>query len=76
MPITLCAIASNFPHNAGLAFGLTTLALLCGVVPLFFFSLPKNLVFIVLIILILISSLSIFLATKNKKGGKMYGHME
>ena len=36
MSVTLCAIASVLPSNPGLAFGITTLALLCGNVPTFF----------------------------------------
>jgi FSR family fosmidomycin resistance protein-like MFS transporter len=35
MPVTLCAVADLLPYNPGLAFGLTTLALLVGVVPVF-----------------------------------------
>jgi len=40
MPITLCAVASCLPRNPGLAFGVTTLALLCGNVPTFFYPPP------------------------------------
>ena len=36
MSVTLCAIASVMPLNPGLAFGITTLALLCGNAPTFF----------------------------------------
>ncbi|MCL2719704.1 MAG: hypothetical protein FWE14_13110, partial [Lachnospiraceae bacterium] len=36
MPVTLCAVASVLPYNPGLAFGIATLALLCGNVPTFF----------------------------------------
>lgn len=35
MPVTLAAVADLLPYNPGLAFGLTTLALLVGVVPVF-----------------------------------------
>ena len=38
MSVTLCAIASVLPLNPGLAFGITTLALLCGNAPTFFIS--------------------------------------
>lgn len=38
MPITLYALYSALPKNAGLAFGLTTLGLLLGTIPAFFFS--------------------------------------
>jgi len=40
MSITLCSIASQLNKNPGLAFGITTLALLCGNVPTFFFTPP------------------------------------
>ncbi|MEA4911106.1 MAG: hypothetical protein VB092_00640, partial [Oscillospiraceae bacterium] len=36
MAITLCALAAALPRAPGLAFGLSTLALLCGVLPSFF----------------------------------------
>lgn len=39
MPINLCAVYAKLPDNPGLAFGLTTLALLCGVIPLCFIGL-------------------------------------
>ena len=38
MSVTLCAIASVLPLNPGLAFGITTIALLCGNVPTFFIT--------------------------------------
>jgi len=72
MPITLCAVASKFPYNPGLAFGLTTLALLCGNVPTFFFSVSPNFVFPVLIALIVLSAIFTLLSTQNKNGGKPY----
>ena len=65
MPITLAVAASKLPYNPGLAFGLTTLALLCGNIPTFFIEVPKNLVFLLLIILIILSSICILLSTKN-----------
>jgi len=73
MPITLCAVASKFPSNPGLAFGLTTLALLCGNVPTFFFYVSQPLVFPVLIALIVLSAVFTFLSIKNRKGGSGYG---
>ena len=46
MSVTLCTIASVLPYNPGLAFGTTTLALLCGNVPTFFIATEQaNLVF-------------------------------
>ena len=38
MSVTLCAIASKLPAHPGLAFGITTLALLCGNIPTFFLA--------------------------------------
>lgn len=72
MPITLCAVASKFPYNPGLAFGLTTLALLCGNVPAFFFGVSQNLVFPVLIALIVLSAIFTLLSTQNINGGESY----
>jgi len=73
MPITLCAVASKFPLNPGLSFGLTTLALLGGNIPTFFFVMPQNFVFPMLIALILLSAIFTFLSTKNRKGETLYG---
>ena len=51
MSITLCAVASALPLNPGFAFGITTLALLCGNVPAFFITVPPvPLVFAILTI--------------------------
>lgn len=67
MSITLWGVASQLPNQPGFAFGLTTLALLVGDVPVFFFKLPERLVVIVLPILIIISASSIFFSLKNQK---------
>lgn len=42
MPITLYALYSLFPKNAGLAFGLSTFALLIGIIPIFLFSFERT----------------------------------
>ncbi len=42
MPITLCSLAALLPRTPGLAFGLTTLALLCGTIPSFFWACPSS----------------------------------
>lgn len=68
MPITLCAIAGKLPVNPGLAFGLTTLWLLWGNIPTFFFAMPVHFVIPVLAILILISGFFIYIVTINIKG--------
>jgi len=68
MPIMLCVVASGFPRNPGLAFGLTTLSLLCGTIPAFFLLMPRSVVLTVLIALDLLSAGSTYLSTKNSKG--------
>ena len=65
MPITLAIIAEKIPKNPGIAFGLTTAALLLGVVPSFFVSLGGNIA--LLIPAVIISAVCIFFAAKNKK---------
>ncbi len=69
MPITLSVVASKLPYNPGLAFGLTTLALLCGNIPSFFIKVPEILVFLLLLVLIVISSICVLLSTKNNING-------
>jgi len=64
MAVTLCAIASVLPLNPGLAFGITTLALLCGSFPTFFIPAEHaNLIFASLTI---ISATCLFLILKGK----------
>jgi len=45
MSITLCAIVSVLPTNSGLAFGITTIALLCGSIPTYFISIAHPILF-------------------------------
>jgi FSR family fosmidomycin resistance protein-like MFS transporter len=73
MPITLCVVASRFPRNPGLAFGLTTLALLCGTMPAYFLLLPRSVAISVLIALVLLSAIFAYLSTKNSKGERSHG---
>ena len=72
MPITLCTVASKLWYSPGLAFGLTTLALLCGSVPTFFFALPKNIGSVVIAMMIMVSAGCVYLSTKNNKGDIYY----
>lgn len=72
MPIILCTIASQFPYHPGLAFGITTLALLCGSVPVYLFVIMKEAMAPVMIILILFAAICTFVVTKNMKGDKFY----
>jgi FSR family fosmidomycin resistance protein-like MFS transporter len=69
MPITLCTLASRLPDHTGLAFGLSTLALLIGTVPTFFFKLPAGAADVVIPALIAVSVCCVFLSTRNQKGG-------
>ncbi len=65
MPITLGICTEKLPKNPGLAFGLTTAALLLGAVPSFFaiMSGKTNL----LIPAVIISAVCIFISSENKK---------
>lgn len=72
VPITLCTIASILKHNPGLSFGLTTLALLCGSIPTYFFSISLVQARILLISFTLLSAFCTFISTKNKKGVASY----
>ena len=65
MPITLGIIAEKMPKNPGIAFGLTTAALLLGAVPSFFVSLGGNIA--LLIPAVLISAAAVFFAAENIK---------
>lgn len=62
MPITLCAVASKLPHNPGLAFGITTLALLVGTVPVFFVAVGASLAKWLIAVLVALSAACLFAA--------------
>lgn len=66
MPVTLCAISDRLPGRPGLSFGLTTLALLCGSAPSFFFRL-QNPSSIVLLPLLCLLSAGCILITIGKR---------
>lgn len=68
MPITLCVVASELPRSPGLAFGLTTLALLCGTVPTFKFKLPAEAVPAVIGVLTAVSAVCVLLCARGRKG--------
>ena len=65
MPITLGICAEKLPKNPGLAFGLTTAALLLGAVPGFFVALSGKT--FLLIPAVLISAVCIYFSAENKK---------
>ncbi len=67
MSITLWGIASQLKNQPGFAFGLTTLALLIGNIPIFLFTLPDNMIKIILPILILVSTICIYISIENPK---------
>ena len=67
-PITLCALASRLQDSTGFAFGLSTLALLIGTVPTFFFRLPDGTAPYVIAALIALSALFVLLSTRNQEG--------
>lgn len=67
MSITLWGIAFQLKKYPGFAFGLTTLAMLFGNVPIFIFRLPENLIMIVLPLFLIVSSICVFISIGNKK---------
>ncbi|MCE5236643.1 MAG: hypothetical protein ABFC62_03090 [Clostridiaceae bacterium] len=74
MPIALCAVASALPHNPGLSFGLTTLGLLCGSAPTFFFVLAPSAVPAAAAACIAVSALCLFFATIDQE--RKYRHAD
>ena len=66
MPITLCILASKLPNNLGLAFGITTLGLLIGVIPSFFVLIPDSFKIYITIFLIIVSVILMRIITINE----------
>ena len=66
MPVSLGALASRLPHAPGLAFGLSTLALLLGATPTFYFGLPAAATPAVLAVLIVVSGACLWSSTSNE----------
>ena len=52
MAITLGGLVSVLPENPGVAFGVTTLGLLLGTLPTFFFPMPGRVVCNILIVIL------------------------
>ena len=67
MPVTLCVVADLLPFNPGLAFGLTTLGLLVGTVPVFLIPLDALPAELLLLLLTLCAALCLFIATRNRR---------
>lgn len=65
MPITLGICAERLPKNPGIAFGLTTAALLLGAVPSFF-AVVSGKIFL-LVPAVLVSAACIYFSAENKK---------
>ena len=67
MPVTVAILASAFPKNPAFAFGITTVALFVGVVPVFFFR-PEGLLWNQMIVLILsaLAAVSLKLSLKRR----------
>ncbi len=65
MPITLGIVAEKLPKNPGLAFGLTTAALLLGAIPSFFAVINGKI--ILLLPAVLVSAACIYFSAENKK---------
>ncbi|MBR5873014.1 MAG: hypothetical protein IKZ06_05155, partial [Oscillospiraceae bacterium] len=68
MPITLGIVAQRLPKNPGIAFGLTTAALLFGAIPSFFALLSGKIY--LLVPAVLISAICIYFSAENKKSVK------
>ncbi len=66
MPITLCTIYAALPNSPGLSFGLTTLALLIGNMPLFYMIIPENIGLYLVVITSLLSALFIYLTAAKR----------
>ena len=65
MPITLGICAQRLPKNPGIAFGLTTAALLLGAVPSFFAVMSGKIY--LLVPAVLVSAICIYFSAENKK---------
>ena len=68
MPITLGIVAEKLPKNPGIAFGLTTAALLLGAVPSFFVMISGKI--FLLLPAVLVSAACIYFSAENKRVGE------
>lgn len=68
MPVTLGGLAGLLPDSPGLAFGLTTLALLVGTVPTFFTAVPAPVWRPLAAALIALSAACLWFAFSDKRG--------
>ncbi len=72
MPITLCVTASALERFHGLAFGLTTLGLLIGTLPCFFFSVKSVITPTVCIMMIIVSAVLLWACSGNEPNRSKY----
>ena len=70
MPITLGICAERLPKNPGIAFGLTTAALLLGAVPSFFAVITGKI--FLLVPAVLVSAACIYFSAENKKSSEVH----
>jgi FSR family fosmidomycin resistance protein-like MFS transporter len=67
MPITLCALAQKLPHSPGLAFGITTLAILVGAfLPLPALPVPATLILVSGLLLLTLPAVWLLLVDRKK----------
>ena len=67
MPVTIAALASKFPHQPGFAFGITTIGLFIGTMPVFFIR-PQSLLAHQIVVLILTAAALPAIITCIQKG--------
>ena len=68
MAVTLGGLVSVLPSNPGVAFGITTLALLLGVVPTFFTKMPSRFICnIMIVILSVLAAAGLWYTVNNRK---------
>ncbi len=70
MPISLCTVAEALPDNPGLAFGMTTLALLVGSMPSFIWAVSGGVTASLIATLTLAAAACSYLSTSNRRSSK------
>jgi len=64
--VTLCVIAARLPHNPGLSFGLTTVALFAGTAISYFWAMPEGMRPLLTVVMIVVSVVCVVLTTPGK----------
>jgi hypothetical protein len=77
MPVTLCAVCDRLPENPGLAFGLTTAALLAGSAPFYFIGLSHiaSLIAVTLLTVLSAGCALLMLADRKRKKNEKAGEV-